>query len=149
MNFDPTNENRCHGDFPPFWKSGILRLVDHFVVCTNFFWKSKGHIGTWNKNFFWAQKFLRDSIAGLGLFDSDVRQWSHPFMIPLHCLWDKSNNRTCSQFESDVTLFCFCCDIVHSHAHCGCCSIVCLRYQVVQIKQVYCKMSTKNVNNYK
>ena len=29
-----------------------------------------------------------------------------------------------------------------------CCSIVCLRFQVVQIKRVDCKMSTKNVNNY-
>ena len=25
------------GDFPPFWKSGILGLVDHFVVCTKIF----------------------------------------------------------------------------------------------------------------
>ena len=25
------------GDFPPFWKSEILRLVDHFVVCTKIF----------------------------------------------------------------------------------------------------------------
>ena len=24
-------------------------------------------------------------------FDSDVRQWSHPLMIPLNCLWFKSN----------------------------------------------------------
>ena len=32
---------------------------------------------------------------------------------------------------------------------CGCCSIVCLRFQVVQIKQVDCKISTKNVNNCK
>ena len=27
-------------------------------------------------------------------FDSDDRQLSHPLMIPLHCLWVKSNNRT-------------------------------------------------------
>ena len=26
--------------------------------------------------------------------DSDVKQWSHLLMIPLHCLWAKSNNRT-------------------------------------------------------
>ena len=30
-----------------------------------------------------------------------------------------------------------------------CCSIDCLSFQVVQIKQVDCKMSTKDVNNYK
>ena len=77
-------------------------------------------------------------------FDSEVRQWSHPLMIPLHCLWAKSNNGTHSQFEYDVALsFLFLFDFVHSHARCGCCSIVCLRFQVVQIKRVDCKMSTK------
>ena len=70
-------------------------------------------------------------------------------MIPLHCLWAKSNNRTRDQFECDVTWFCFCFDFVRPHARCGCCSVVCLRFQVVQIKQVDCKMSNKNVNNSK
>ena len=60
-------------------------------------------------------------------FDSDVRQWSHPFMIPLYCLWAKWNNRTRSQFECDVAWFCFYFDFVRSHAQCGCCSIVCWR----------------------
>ena len=74
--------------------------------------------------------------------------WSHPLMIPLHCLWTKSNNRTRGQYECDVWLgFVF--DFVRSYARCGCCSVVCLRFQVVQIKQVDCKTSTKNVNNYK
>ena len=35
---------------------------------------------------------------------------------------------------------------VHIH---GSCSIVCLRFKVVQIKQVDSEMSTKNVSNYK
>ena len=48
-----------------------------------------------------------------------------------------------------MTWFCFCFDFVHSHARLVCCSIVCLRFHVVQKKQVDCKMSTKNVNNYK
>ena len=39
-------------------------------------------------------------------------------------------------------------NFVRSHARCGCCSIVCLRLQVVQIKQVDCNMSAKNVNNF-
>ena len=82
-------------------------------------------------------------------FDSDVREWSHPLMIPLHCLWAKSNNRTRGQFECDVTWFCSCFDFVRSHARCGCCSIVCLRFQVVQVKQIDWKMNTKNMNNYK
>ena len=82
-------------------------------------------------------------------FCSDVRHWSHLLLIPLHCLWAKSNNRTHGQFECDATWFCFCFDFVRSRALCGLCSIVCLRFQVVQIKQVDCKMSNKNVNNYK
>ena len=70
-------------------------------------------------------------------------------MIPLHCLLAKLNNRTLGQFECDVTLFfAFLFDFVHSHARCRCCSIVCLRFQDVQIKQVDCKMNTENVNNY-
>ena len=40
-------------------------------------------------------------------FDADVRQWNHPLMILLHCLWAKSNNRTRRQFEYDVTFFFF------------------------------------------
>ena len=39
--------------------------------------------------------------------DSGVRQGTHPLMIPLHCLWAKSNNRTHGQFECDITWFCF------------------------------------------
>ena len=40
-------------------------------------------------------------------FDSDVTQWRHLLIIPLHCLWAKSNNRTRGQFECDVTWFLF------------------------------------------
>ena len=68
-------------------------------------------------------------------------------IIPLHCLWAKSNNKAGGKFECDVIWFCFCFDFVSSHARFGCCSIVCLRFHV-QIKQVECKVSTKNVNNY-
>ena len=37
----------------------------------------------------------------------------------------------------------FCFDFVLSHARCDCCSIVCLCFQDVQIKQTDCKISTK------
>ena len=40
-------------------------------------------------------------------FGSEVRQQSHPLMIPLHCLWGKLNNRMCGHFEYDVDLFIF------------------------------------------
>ena len=46
------------------------------------------------------------------------------------------------QFECDVTWFCFCFDFVSSNARCGCCSLVYLCFQVVQIKKVDCKLST-------
>ena len=50
--------------------------------------------------------------------------------------------------ECDLTWFCFCFDFVRSGARRGCCSIVCLRFQVEQTKQVDCNMSTKKVNSY-
>ena len=59
--------------------------------------------------------------------DSSVRQWSHPRIISLHCLWAKSNNGTRGQFDCDMTWFCFYFEFVRSHARCGCCSIVCWR----------------------
>ena len=49
----------------------------------------------------------------------------------------------------NVTWFCFCFDFIHLHAPCGCCSIVHLRFQVVQIRQVYSKQNIRNLNNYK
>ena len=79
-------------------------------------------------------------------FDPDIRQWSHPLMIPLHCLRDKSSYRGSCKFEYDVALvLLFLFDFVHSHARRCCCSIVCLRFQDRQIKQVECKMSTKKL----
>ena len=82
-------------------------------------------------------------------FDSDVRQGSHPFMIQLHYLWAKSNNKTRSQWNVTWIGFVFVLtSFVQMHGG-GCCSIVSLRFQAVQIKQVDCKTCTKNVNNYK
>ena len=62
-------------------------------------------------------------------FNSDVIRCSHLLMMPLHCLWAKSNKRTSGQFEYDVLyFFLFLFDFVHSQARCG------LRFQVMQIK---------------
>ena len=77
-------------------------------------------------------------------FDSDVRHWSQPLITPLRCLWAKSNNRMHRQFEYDVTWFCFCFDFVRSHIRCGCCSIVCLRFQVAQINGLISKWALMN-----
>ena len=90
----------------------------------------------------WA-KFINIILTRNFPFDSDIRQRSHPLMIPLDCLWAKSNNRRCGQFECNVTWFHFCFDFICSYVQCGCFSIVCLRFQVVQIKQGDCKMSSK------
>ena len=42
--------------------------------------------------------------------------------------------------------FCLCFDFVCSHARCACCSIVCLRFQVMEVKQTGWKINTKNMN---
>ena len=70
-------------------------------------------------------------------------------MIPLHCLWAKSNNRMRGQFECDMNLFCSCFNFDRSQARYGCCSVVYLRFQVVQVKQIDWTMNTKNMNSYK
>ena len=69
-------------------------------------------------------------------------KWSHPLMIPLHCLWAKSNNKPRVILNVTWLGFYFCFDFFRLHARCRCCSIVRLRFQVVQIKQVDYKMST-------
>ena len=66
LNFDPTYENRHHGDFSPFWKLGILGLLDHFVVCTNFF--SGNHRAIWESEtriFSGLKKFYETLSQGL------------------------------------------------------------------------------------
>ena len=64
LTFDPTYEIGCHGNFPPFRKSGILALVDYFGVCTIIFLKFIGRYKNVKQDFFWTQKFLTDSITG-------------------------------------------------------------------------------------
>ena len=67
MNFDPTYGNGRHGDFPPFRKSEILGLVDHFVVCTKIFQEVRGPYKNVKQEFSLDSKIFRDSITGLGL----------------------------------------------------------------------------------
>ena len=75
-------------------------------------------------------------------FDSNVRLWSDRSIMPVHYLWAKLNNRTRGQFQCDMTLF---------FVFVWCRSFTCtarllfhsLRFQVMQIKQVDCKVSTK------
>ena len=71
-------------------------------------------------------------------------------MISLHCFWAKLDNRMGGQYKCNVTLllFCFCCDFAHSHAPCDCCSIVCLHFQDVQIKQVDWTPKVKGWKNF-
>ena len=80
-------------------------------------------------------------------FDSYVREWSHPLMQWYHCIIC-GLNRTRGEIECDVIWFCFDFYFVRLHARCSCCSIVCLCFQVVQIKEVDCKMSSTNVNDF-
>ena len=87
-----------------FWTSSLYLFIKENWVCA----MTRQH----------ANNIL---LARYLLFDSGVRQLSHPLMIPLHCLWAKSNIRTCGQFEYNATFFfCFFClflfNFVHSHA---------------------------------
>ena len=66
----------------------------------------------------------------------------------MHSLRAKANNRMRGEFECNVTWFYFCFNLVCSYVRCGCCSMVYLRFQLLQIRQVDCKMITKNVSNY-
>ena len=69
--------------------------------------------------------------------DSDaIVIWYHCSFCGLNC-----------QLKCDVTWFCLCFDFVRLYVRYGCCSIVYLCFEVGQIKQVGCKMSTKNVKN--
>ena len=68
-------------------------------------------------------------------FESDVRQWSDPLMIPLHCLWAKLNNTMRGQFNVTLLGFVYVLILfVRSYARWVCSSIVCLRFQVIQWK---------------
>ena len=64
-------------------------------------------------------------------------------MIPLHCLFAKSNCRARGQFECDVTFFSFVFFLIAWFYSFTCTLHVCLRFEVMKIKQVNCKMSTK------
>ena len=59
------------------------------------------------------------------LIDPNIRHWSYPLMIPLHCLWAKLNNRTRNQFGMWRSWLCFSFDFVRSHVRCDCCSTAC------------------------
>ena len=50
-----------------------------------------------------AEPNINISLTKKFPFDYDVRQWFHPLMIPLHCLWAKSNNRTRGQYSLQLT----------------------------------------------
>ena len=115
--------------------SGVLASIEEHWICS--------------MNRYHAESSINILLTRNLLFDSDIRRWRHPLMIPLHYLLANLNNRMRGQFECDVTCFHFCFEILGSHALCRCCSIVCLRFQVVQIKQIYYRSSTKNVDSYK
>ena len=102
-------------------------------------------------NKFWLIDWLNNTIlAGSLPFDSDIRQWTHPLMIPfIICGLNWIIERVVILNMMWLYLFLFLFGFVHSpHAQCRCFSIVCLRFQVIQIKQmqikqVDCKMSIK------
>ena len=88
---------------------GVASVLDvqFFFIEENWICARNRHHAEWN---------IQILLARYLSIDCGVRQWSHPLMIPLHCLWAESNNRTCGQFECDVTWFYFCLNsFVHMH----------------------------------
>ena len=68
------------------------------------FWMSSLYFFIFKDNYIWVM--TRYHVNNILLtrdlhfvFVSDSRQWSHPLMIPMHCLWAKSNLSLRSQFK--------------------------------------------------
>ena len=111
---------------------------------------------TSNRSIFWLKKTGFEPWPDIMLI---ICYWQEIFLLPLtsdsetilwlyQCLVCGLNRTIEHVVNLNVTWLCFCFDFVHSHVQCCCCSKVCLRFEDVQIKQVDCKMSTKNMNNY-
>ena len=75
LNFDPMYDSGRYGDFPPLWKSGMLGIVDHFVVCIKIFLEFLGPY----KNV--KQEFSLDSKVFTELYYRGLTiQFSNDFM---------------------------------------------------------------------
>ena len=90
--------------------------MDHKVHQSNFY---DIFMTFWTSNLFliikenWIRAMTRHAESNINILltrnspiDSGVRQWSYPLMIPLHCLWIKTNSSTfCFSFDF-VSLTC-------------------------------------------
>ena len=122
-------------------RSGLAIVLD--VESFFFFWLKKTGFEPWPWNhakiYYWQEIFLLPLTS-----DSEtiLILWWYQWLV-------YGLNQTIEHVVNlNVTWPCFCFDFVHSHAQCGCCSIVCLRLEDMQKKQADCKISTKNRNNY-
>ena len=89
----------------------------------------------------WAKQYIIVKNSSIW----PVRHWNHLLMIPLYCLYAKLNACSIWMLHDLILLFFWFC-LLTSHERFSCCSIACL---CLQMKQVDCKMNTKNANNYK
>ena len=91
--------------------------------------------------YYWQEIFFTFTLT----LDSEAILYSY------HCIVCGINRTIERVVNFNVTWlsFVFVLILFVHNTRCGCCSIACLRFQVVEIKQVYCKMSPKNMNNYK
>ena len=89
LNFDPTDENGCHGDFPPLWKSEILGLADDFLVCT----KDIGQYNNVNEEFSLESKlFTGLCCRAWTIIDTII------FIFILDCSYEKLKVKTSHRF---------------------------------------------------
>ena len=68
LNFDTTYEIGHHGNFLPFQKLGILRLVDNFVVCTKIFLEAIEPYKNVRQKISLNSKIFTGLVTGLGLY---------------------------------------------------------------------------------
>ena len=107
------------------WGEGLASVLD---VQSLFFYQRKLDLYHARHH---AEPNIKILLTRNLLFDTNVRQWSHPLMIPLHVCGLKRTIEPVVNLNVTWLVFLFCFDFLRSHAQCGCCSIVCLHFSVV------------------
>ena len=76
LNFDPTYQIGSHGDFLPFWKSGILGASWQFCgLHQNFFGSNRAIYERETKIFSWLKIFYGTLLQSLGCNIELIRTW--------------------------------------------------------------------------
>ena len=141
--------NRCDVDkiemLSEVWGRGVRECfrcpILIFFIKKNWIWAMTKHHAQSNINILLTRNLLHFTLT----LDSEAILYSYHCIV---CGINRTMDRVVS-FNVTWLSFVFVLILFVHNTRCGCCSIACLRSQIVEIKQVYCKMSPKNMNNYK